>query len=102
LRILSFVVADIVGFTAWSSQREPIQVFRLLETIFSTFDVIAQHRHVFKVETIGDCYIAVTGLPHPRPDHAVLMARFARECLWSLTALVQRLARSLDACTRGQ
>lgn len=49
---------DIAGFTAWSSQREPSQVFILLETIYRSFDKIAQKRKVFKVETIGDCYVA--------------------------------------------
>jgi class 3 adenylate cyclase len=86
------IFADIVGFTAWSSKRDPIQVFMLLETIYSTFDAIARRRHVFKVETIGDCYIAVTGLPNPRKDHAVMMTRFARECMRSMQVLVQRLA----------
>ena len=52
--------ADIVGFTAWASTREPPQVFRLLESIYSAFDVIAEQRRVFKVETVGDCYVAVT------------------------------------------
>lgn len=56
---------DIAGFTAWSSSREPCQVFILLETMFSTFDKLALRRRVFKVETIGDCYLAVCGLPEP-------------------------------------
>ena len=30
--------ADIAGFTAWSSVREPAQVFVLLENLFSSFD----------------------------------------------------------------
>jgi hypothetical protein len=54
---------DIAGFTAWSSAREPSQVFILLETIYHSFDKVAKHRRVFKVETIGDCYVAVCGLP---------------------------------------
>ena len=54
---------DIAGFTAWSSAREPTQVFILLETLYHSFDKIAKHRRVFKVETIGDCYVAVCGLP---------------------------------------
>jgi hypothetical protein len=54
---------DIAGFTSWSSAREPSQVFILLETIYHSFDEIAKHRRVFKVETIGDCYVAVCGLP---------------------------------------
>lgn len=49
--------ADISGFTAWSSVREPSQVFKLLETIYRSFDRIAKKRSVFKVETIGDCYV---------------------------------------------
>ena len=60
--------ADIAGFTAWSSVREPSQVFTLLETVYRAFDMMAKRRRVFKVETIGDCYVAVTGLPEPRKD----------------------------------
>jgi class 3 adenylate cyclase len=70
-----------VGFTAWSSTRDPAQVFVLLETLYGAFDTIARRRRVFKVETIGDCYVAVTGLPRPRRDHALSMARFAHDCL---------------------
>jgi class 3 adenylate cyclase len=77
----TIMFADLVGFTAWSSVREPTQVFTLLETIFCAFDKIAQRRRVFKVETVGDCYVAVTGLPEVRKDHAVAMARFSHECL---------------------
>lgn len=82
---------DIVGFTAWSSTREPSQVFTLLETIYHDFDSVAKRRRVFKVETVGDCYVAVCGLPDPRKDHAVVMARFARECLMSLLLLTKKL-----------
>lgn len=39
------------GFTAWSSVREPSQVFTLLETLYRAFDQIAKRRRVFKVET---------------------------------------------------
>lgn len=45
--------ADIAGFTAWSSSREPSQVFVLLQTLYQSFDNIAKRRKVFKVETIG-------------------------------------------------
>ena len=48
--------ADIAGFTAWSSVREPSQVFTLLETLYQAFDLAAKKRGVFKVETVGDCY----------------------------------------------
>jgi len=48
---------DIAGFTSWSGSREPAQVFTLLETLYGAFDEIARCRRVFKVETIGDCYV---------------------------------------------
>jgi len=51
--------ADLVGFTHWSSTRQPEMVFQMLEAVFKEFDAIAEKRGVFKVETIGDCYMAV-------------------------------------------
>lgn len=49
----TILFADLVGFTAWSSAREPTQVFTLLEVLYSAFDRIAKRRRVFKVETVG-------------------------------------------------
>jgi hypothetical protein len=45
--------ADIAGFTAWSAEREPTQVFTLLETVYNEFDTMADHLGVFKVS--GRC-----------------------------------------------
>lgn len=45
--------ADIAGFTAWSSTRDPSQVFLLLQNLYQAFDKVASRRKVFKVETIG-------------------------------------------------
>ena len=94
---------DLVGFTAWSSLREPHQVFVLLETIYASFDEIAARRRVFKVETIGDCYVAVCGLPTPRADHSTVMARFASECCQKLPAVLRELEVELGpdvSCSR--
>ena len=77
--VLPVFFADIAGFTAWASTREASDVFALLEAIYGEFDSIARKHKVFKVETIGDSYVAVCGLPEPRKDHAVVMARFSGE-----------------------
>lgn len=53
----------------------------MLESLYSRFDKKARQRGVFKVETIGDCYMACTGLPKPREDHALVMAKFARDMI---------------------
>lgn len=91
---VTVMFADISGFTAWSSTREPAQVFQLLETIYGALDVIAKRRGIFKVETVGDCYVAASGLPEPMADHAVAMARFARDCMFKMNELTQ----NLEAC----
>uniref|UniRef100_A0A7S3P5D0 Phosphodiesterase n=1 Tax=Amphora coffeiformis TaxID=265554 RepID=A0A7S3P5D0_9STRA len=95
----TILFCDIVGFTAWSSTREPKQVFALLESVFSEFDSIAKKRKVFKVETVGDCYVAVVGLPEPRVDHAVVMARFARDCLFRFRVVSKNLEVELGPST---
>ena len=80
---VTVMFADLVGFTAWSSTREPAQVFTLLETIYHEFDQIAQRRRVFKVETVGDCYVAVAGLPEYHKDHATIMVNIDILCISS-------------------
>lgn len=126
--------ADISGFTAWSSEREPVQVFFLLESLYKAFDRIARRFGVFKVETvssfidlecarysrlfslmivisqttplpplsciqIGDCYMCVTGLPDPQPDHAIRMVRFAKQIIRQMHQIVKELERSLGPDT---
>ena len=91
--------ADIAGFTAWSSTRDPAQVFILLQAVYQAFDILAKRRKVFKVETIGDSYVAVTGLPEPQPNHAVIMARFAWECLVKMGEVVSGLETTLGPDT---
>mmetsp|Transcript_5697 Transcript_5697/g.16490 ORF Transcript_5697/g.16490 Transcript_5697/m.16490 type:complete len:652 (+) Transcript_5697:160-2115(+) len=90
---------DIAGFTAWSSQRQPSQVFVLLESLYGLFDTLASKRGVFKVETIGDCYMAVTGLPNPDDAHAVHMSRFAYQCLVGMRELIRELEAMLGPGT---
>lgn len=90
---------DIANFTAWSSTRDPSQVFTLLQTIYGAFDEIAKKHRVFKVETIGDSYVAVAGLPDPQPNHAVIMARFATACVQRMNQVVKQLERTLGPDT---
>eukprot|EP00934_Nitzschia_sp_Nitz4_P001584 Nitzschia sp. Nitz4//scaffold59_size112058//30038//33704//NITZ4_004104-RA/size112058-snap-gene-0.61-mRNA-1//-1//CDS//3329555108//1584//frame0 len=90
---------DIAGFTAWSSTREPSQVFTLLENLYGEFDRLASKRGVFKVETIGDCYVAVAGLPDPKKDHAIVMSKFARDCSTHMITLLAKLSVQLGPDT---
>ena len=93
--------ADIAGFTLWSSSREPVEVFALLESIYGAFDKIARRRKIFKVETVGDCYLAITGLPESRIDHAVAMAKFAAETRDSMRTVCKSLVSTLGYGTES-
>ncbi|CAB9513950.1 Receptor-type guanylate cyclase gcy [Seminavis robusta] len=87
--------ADIKGFTPWSSVRSPAEAFCLLESLYDTWDRLAQKRRVFRVETIGDCYTAVCGLPERRPDHAVALCHYARGCMRRFRELTRMLDTKL-------
>lgn len=87
----SIMFADISNFTSWSSVHSTNQVFALLESLFSEFDNIATEMDVFHLSTVGDCYIATTGAPYPREDHAVLLVQFAQRCRSKANEVLKRL-----------
>jgi class 3 adenylate cyclase len=53
----------------------------ILNGIFCLFDREAEELGIEKIKTIGDCYMAVCGLPHPHSDHADRMALMALRML---------------------
>ncbi|CAB9526135.1 Receptor-type guanylate cyclase gcy [Seminavis robusta] len=95
----TIIFADLVGFTKWSAARTPSEVFMLLETIYGEFDRIARAKGVFKVETIGDSYVAVCGLPKPNKKHAMVMVKFASLIRDKMRQCTHELAGSLGEDT---
>jgi Adenylate and Guanylate cyclase catalytic domain len=91
----TILVADVAGFTPWASEREPSQVFVMLETIFQSFDVIAKRHHIIKIDSVGDSYVAAAGCdvctPNNREIHAVSMARFGCHIMKRTSDLMQKL-----------
>jgi PAS domain S-box-containing protein len=74
---VTVLFADLVDFTKFWTQISPTELVELLNEIFSKFDRLAQKHNVEKIKTIGYAYMAVAGLPTPRPDHAPAMAQMA-------------------------
>jgi class 3 adenylate cyclase len=74
---VSILFSDLVGFTKMSSQVSATDLVKLLNDLFTRFDVRAESLGLEKIKTIGDAYMAVGGLPIPRPDHAELCADMA-------------------------
>lgn len=58
-RNVTVLYADIVGFTDYSSGKRPRQVVEMLSKLFTNFDKECDRLNLFKIYTIGDCYVVM-------------------------------------------
>ncbi|MCA8909260.1 MAG: hypothetical protein KDA49_07060 [Rhodospirillaceae bacterium] len=73
----SVLMVDFVGFTEMAATREPGTVISELNDIFTAFDRIVELFGSERIKTMGDGYMAVSGLPEGNPDHATNLVKVA-------------------------
>lgn len=60
---VTILQADLVGFTKLAATKSPQEVLRIVGDLFAIFDDLTDEHGVYKLETVGDAYIAVQGGP---------------------------------------
>lgn len=73
----SIMFADIINFTELTEHLGAKQIVNILNQLFAELDNLTEQYNVEKVKTIGDNYMAVSGVPIQTTEHATNMANYA-------------------------
>ncbi|KAL8614432.1 hypothetical protein ACOMHN_007768 [Nucella lapillus] len=84
---VTILFSDVVGFTTICSRITPMEVVSMLNAMYTAFDHLSENHCVYKVETIGDAYMAVAGAPTVTADHAESMCDMALDMLAAMPHL---------------
>lgn len=77
----SILMIDFVGHTEMAIAKDPTSLVTELNDIFNVFDRITEMFACERIRTVGDGYMAVSGLPESSTDHAHNIARVALRML---------------------
>ncbi|XP_044736954.1 soluble guanylate cyclase 88E [Chrysoperla carnea] len=84
---VSILFSDVVTFTEICSRITPMEVVSMLNAMYSIFDTLTERNRVYKVETIGDAYMVVSGAPEKEVNHAERVCDMALDMVEAITDL---------------
>jgi class 3 adenylate cyclase/uncharacterized protein HemY len=76
---VTVMFTDFKGFTTVSEKLTPQQLVNELHECFKAFDEIIAKYNIEKIKTVGDAYLAASGLPTANANHAEDMLKAAIE-----------------------
>lgn len=74
---VTVLFSDLVGFKKLSATQTPLETTSLLGAMFTEFDELATRFGIEKIKTIGDAYMAVSGLPSEQESRTDMHAENA-------------------------
>ncbi|XP_052800959.1 soluble guanylate cyclase 88E-like isoform X2 [Mya arenaria] len=84
---VTILFSDVVGFTRICSQISPMEVVSMLNAMYTKFDQLSEQHNVYKVETIGDAYMVVSGAPDKTRYHALHICDMSLDMLDAMAEL---------------
>ncbi|MDP1727540.1 MAG: adenylate/guanylate cyclase domain-containing protein [Bacteroidota bacterium] len=78
---VTVMFTDFVNFTGIGEKLKPTELVAEIDLCFKGFDAIMDVHGLEKIKTIGDAYLAVCGLPHENPEHAIQCILAARDII---------------------
>ncbi|XP_042909419.2 soluble guanylate cyclase 89Da [Parasteatoda tepidariorum] len=78
---VTVLFGEIVEFSELCTRLTAMEAVSCINEVFSLFDKVTDSYNVFKVETVGQVYMLVSGAPERRPDHAENVARAALDMM---------------------
>ena len=93
---VTVLFAEICSFSEICEHVSPKETVEILNVIYTTFDDITTRHEVYKVETVGEVYMAVSGCPIRITNHAHVASCCALDMIQSMTTLRIRLAEIFD------
>jgi class 3 adenylate cyclase len=93
----SVLFADLTGSSALTRRLSPPHLVEVLNLVFTRFDEAAMRHGIEKIKTIGDCYMAATGVLDDERGGSEIdaMAEFALEMLSIVDAVARELGLQL-------
>ncbi len=76
---VTVIFIDIANFNQFADNMAPKDLVYMLDNLFSSFDLVAKKHQIEKIKTIGDEYMAVSGLPNQNAQHHINAANFVLE-----------------------
>uniref|UniRef100_A0A915EG51 guanylate cyclase n=1 Tax=Ditylenchus dipsaci TaxID=166011 RepID=A0A915EG51_9BILA len=80
--------SDVPGFQDIVPHCKPTDVVHLLNDLFTKFDRVVTLHDVYKVETVGDSYMTVGGVPDSTDNHCEKICHLALGMLWKARSVL--------------